>query len=443
MAVSAIDHDLHLRLLGIDEGCRAALLSIQDLIRPRLDAAVAEYLRVLRAAPGVEFGRTEEQLKKERLIHWRLLLQGRLDEEYYASMRKICDYHSDIALAPHFHDAASAALLRVLTETIIQGSGWGKKRLLKGLPALQAVVMLDIAIMDDTYVAARTVRGTVTRTRIVDALEAQMSGAFDGLIHASQAIERASQAMAQTTEQTNRQAITVAAASEEASSNVQTVASAAEELSSSIREIARQVEHSARIAQKGAEEARRTDVTVQGLSDAAQKIGEVVRLINDIAGQTNLLALNATIEAARAGEAGKGFAVVASEVKNLASQTAKATEEITAQISAIQSATEETVTVIRGIGVTISEINEISTVIATAVEQQGAATQEIARNVQQAAAGTQAVSNNIQEVTRAASEAGSAAGEVLSVSHTVLKEVESIRHLIGEVIDSARRTKSS
>jgi methyl-accepting chemotaxis protein len=248
---------------------------------------------------------------------------------------------------------------------------------------------------------------------------------------ASSEMESAAQSMSATAEETNRQAGAVAAASEEASSNVQTVASAAEELSSSISEITRQVTQSSDVARKAVEEAAKTNATVKGLAEAAQKIGEVVNLINEIAGQTNLLALNATIEAARAGEAGKGFAVVASEVKSLANQTAKATEDIGRQISAIQSATEAAVGAIQGIGKTIEEIAKIATNIASAVEEQGAATQEIARNVQQASAGTQEVTSNISGVTKAATETGAAAGQVLTAARelatqgdTLKKEVE-------------------
>ncbi len=229
-------------------------------------------------------------------------------------------------------------------------------------------------------------------------------------------MEASAQSLAATAEETNRQATAVAAASEEASTNVQTVASATEELSASVSEIGKQVGESSRIAQQAVVEAERTNAAVKGLAEAADKIGAVVQLINDIASQTNLLALNATIEAARAGEAGKGFAVVASEVKTLANQTAKATEEIGAQIAAIQTATGDSVQAIQGIGATIKQINEIAAAIAAAVEEQGAATQEISRNVQQAAAGTTEVSTNIASVSQAATQTGSAAGEVLGAA---------------------------
>ena len=234
-------------------------------------------------------------------------------------------------------------------------------------------------------------------------------------------------AMTGTAEETTRKATAVAAASEEASTNVQTVASATEELSSSVAEIGRQVAESTRISGQAVTDASKTDEQMQNLAATAQKIGDVVKLINDIAGQTNLLALNATIEAARAGEAGKGFAVVASEVKSLATQTAKATDEISSKISEMQAATQESVSAIESIGGTISRINDIATSIASAVEEQGAATQEIARNVQQASAGTADVSSNIVSVTKAAGDTGAAATQVLGSSGELSKQSEKLR----------------
>jgi methyl-accepting chemotaxis protein len=230
----------------------------------------------------------------------------------------------------------------------------------------------------------------------------------------------------------------VASAAEETSVNVQTVSSGTEELSSSIAEIGRQVITSAQIARKAVDEAGATDATMQGLADNASRISVVVDLIQVIASQTNLLALNATIEAARAGEAGRGFAVVASEVKSLANQTAKATDEIRAQIASMQQVTTSAVGAIRNIGETIGEINEVTTAIAAAVEEQGAATREIARNIQHAAGGTSEVSSNIVGVSTASAEAGSAASEVLSASGALRREADVLRAEIDAFLSNIR-----
>ncbi|WP_144184075.1 methyl-accepting chemotaxis protein [Elioraea rosea] len=245
------------------------------------------------------------------------------------------------------------------------------------------------------------------------------SGVMDALTQAASSLGAAVQGMRAVAEATASGSTAMAGAAGSASSNVQTVAAAAEELSASISEITRQVSEAARIAGRAVDEARRTDDTVQGLAEGARRIGDVVRLISDIAGQTNLLALNATIEAARAGEAGKGFAVVASEVKNLAAQTGKATEEIAGQIEAIQGSTAEAVTAIGAIGKVIDEIASIASAIAAAVEQQGAATAEIARNVQQAAAGTAEVSDRVSVVQQAGADADRQAAVVAETSQDV------------------------
>ena len=240
-------------------------------------------------------------------------------------------------------------------------------------------------------------------------------------------MQATAQQMSATAEETSRQSANVATASDQATANVQTVAATTEEMSASIAEIGRQVEQSAKIARNAVAEAEATNATVQGLAEAASKIGEVVSLINDIAGQTNLLALNATIEAARAGEAGKGFAVVAQEVKNLANQTAKATDEISQQIGAVQEETGGAVGAIEKIRSIIGEVNHIATTISSAVEEQGMSTQEIARNVQQAAKGTQDVNTNIESVNKAAGETGTAAGQVLGASQEMSRQAEKLR----------------
>ncbi|WP_374367971.1 methyl-accepting chemotaxis protein [Dongia sp.] len=307
-----------------------------------------------------------------------------------------------------------------------------------------------LQVFKDTATAAEEMRAQQAeeqlakerRQAVIDGLiktfDDAMSSELSQLTAASTELQATAQSMSSTAEETSRQATAVAAASEQASANVQTVASAADELAASVAEISRQVEQSTQVASQAVTDAERTDAAVRLLAETAQRIGAVVGLINDIASQTNLLALNATIEAARAGEAGKGFAVVASEVKNLATQTAKATEDISAQITGMQSSTEEAVSAIKGITNIIGQINEITTTIASAVQEQGAATQEIARNVQQAAQGTQDVSANIGGVTQAAGETGAASTQVLGTANTLSRQSETLRSSVNEFLHGVR-----
>jgi len=274
--------------------------------------------------------------------------------------------------------------------------------------------------------------------RMADDFESAVGRIVETVSSASRELEVSASTLTSTAARSQELSSSVAAASEEASTNVQSVASATEELSSSVNEISRQVQESARMATEAVGQARGTTERVSALSNAASRIGDVVELINSIAGQTNLLALNATIEAARAGEAGRGFAVVASEVKALAEQTAKATGEIGQQISGIQAATQESVTAIKEISGTIERLSEISSTIAAAVEEQGAATQEISRNVQQAAQGTQQVSSNITDVQRGASETGSASSQVLSAAQTLSADSGRLKSEVSKFLNSVR-----
>jgi methyl-accepting chemotaxis protein len=274
--------------------------------------------------------------------------------------------------------------------------------------------------------------------RLADSFDAGIKGVVAAVAAQATEMQSAAQAMMQTAELATERTTAVAASVEQASANVQTVAASAEELSASVLEIGRQVERSSTIAGQAVVEADKTNTTVEGLSRTAQRIGEVVQLIETIARQTNLLALNATIEAARAGDAGKGFAVVASEVKSLANQTATATEEIRAQIGEIQGATGQTVEAIRKIGSTIRQMSEIAATIASAVEEQGAATREIASNVHQAAQGTGEIAGNIEGVSRAASETGAAAAQVLSTAGEMSRQSETLRHDVDEFLATVR-----
>jgi len=308
--------------------------------------------------------------------------------------------------------------------------------------ALQVFKQALIAKKAADEAAAADAEAKIERGRRVDSITRNFENVIGEIVQtvssASTQLEASAGTLSATAERSETLTSTVASASEEASANVQSVASATEELSSSVTEIGRQVQDSARMATDAVGQARVTNDRVSDLSKAASRIGDVVELINTIAGQTNLLALNATIEAARAGEAGRGFAVVASEVKALAEQTAKATGEISQQITGIQGATQESVNAIKEISGTIERLAEISSAIAAAVEEQGAATQEISRNVQQAARGTQQVSSNISDVQRGAGETGAASSQVLSAAQSLSGDSNRLKLEVGKFLDSVR-----
>jgi methyl-accepting chemotaxis protein len=270
------------------------------------------------------------------------------------------------------------------------------------------------------------------------AFDEQVKGMVEALANAARGMERTAADLTKTADVSAAESQTVAAAAQEAQAGVETVASASEELSASISEISRQVTNQATLAQTSVHSIEATSRSVAELSDASQKIGEVVRLINEIAEQTNLLALNATIEAARAGEAGKGFAVVASEVKNLANQTAKATEEIGAQVGGIQATTKGTVESIAAVGGHVRQMNDISSAVAAAVEEQNAATQEISRNVQQASEGTRGVSHSIELVSSEVAKTRAAAQSVMEAAKQMLGESEGLKTYIDSFLNEVR-----
>jgi len=426
------DREARLRFMRINDQTGALLHEFWKVVEPTLPAILDEFYTHVAAEPNLArlVGNDIPRLKAAQGSHWGRLFGGRFDEAYFKGVRTIGLVHNKIGLEPRWYIGGYNLVLSRLHELAVRSNRWNASRLVTLLTAVNAAVMLDMDIAISVYQEAMLSERQQRQDKLTGAIkefDAQMKAALDTVGKAATNMQVTANTLSANAQEATRQSTAVAAASEQASTNVQTVASAAEELSASVVEISRQVDESTRIAGEAVAQANRTNASVQGLAEKAQKIGDVVKLITDIASQTNLLALNATIEAARAGEAGKGFAVVAAEVKNLANQTAKATEEIGQQIAEIQQATRESVSAIEGIAATITSVNSIATTIAAAVEEQDAATKEIARNVQEASRGTQEVSSNIAGVNRASSMTGETAGHVLSAAEDLSRQSETLR----------------
>lgn len=408
-----------------------------NLLADKLNAEVAEFVRRVRAGTDTMVEQTRQQIAHDQLIM--AILAG-----IAISMALLIGWlyvgRSLLVRLRRLQDAMTAIAQGNLDAAI---PGQGQDEI--------ALMARTLEVFRDT---ARSARDAETRTAaeraaaaaqrrqelhaLADGFERDVRGVVTTLGQSAETLHATATALTEGAGTASRESEAVAGASRQASDNVQIAATAAIQLAGSIEEIGRQVAKSADMARRGVEAAERTDQDIEGLDRAARQIGDVVHLISEIASQTNLLALNATIEAARAGDAGKGFAVVASEVKNLAGQTARATDDITSQIAAIQSATQGAVQAVRTIGTTIDAINQIATTIAVAVEQQTAATQAIVRSVRQAADDTVQVTGRMGSIAEAAEASGQSAQDVLVSAQDLTRQAASLAHAVGTFLERTR-----
>ena len=442
---------------GIDEATSAIMREYKDFIMAELPGVLdGFYDHVGKFQETAAFFKSREHMmgaKQAQLRHWGMIMDGRFDESYEASINKIGETHNRIGLDPRWYIGGYNGLVTGLLAVIArklpssrsanpQIDRMTKERGIDRKTALQEAVvkaaMLDMDLAISVYLEAGRRDRRATLDRLANEFDKAVSTVISSVGSTARELQAAADVMSGAAQKTSDQSTAVAAAAEEASANVRTVAAAADELSASVKEIGRQVSTSTEIAGKAVNTADSASEKVRELTRASEKIGDVVELISNIARQTNLLALNATIEAARAGEAGKGFAVVAQEVKSLASQTAKATAEIGAQISDLRSSTSDAVTSISTISEVIQSISQIATTIAAAVEEQDAATLEIARNVQEASQGTAEVSSNTAGLSQAAASTGSASSQVMASAKSLGNQADELRKVAEGFVSTIR-----
>ncbi len=436
-----------LEFVRIDQGVRATLREMRPIIAAVLPGVLDEfYAHISKYSETARLFSDPAHMrhaKEMQIKHWETIAAADFDDRYVASVTRIGQTHNRLGLEPRWYIGGYSFLITGMQRAIVLGGekkGWFNRgdealeKKAKMLAAVTTAALLDMDFAISVYLES----GLRAKQETLDKLGASFSHIINTVSSAATELEATAGSLTRTAGTTQKLSTSVASASEEASSSVQSVASATEELGSSVNEIGRQVQESSRIAAQAVVQAQNTDARIAELSQAASRIGDVVKLITSVAEQTNLLALNATIEAARAGEAGRGFAVVASEVKALAGQTAKATDEISAQIAGMQAATQESVAAIKEIGATIGRISEISSSIAAAVEEQGSATREIANNAHQAAQGATQVTAHIIEVNKGAADTSSASSQVLVSAKTLAGESVRLRDEVDNFLKTVR-----
>jgi uncharacterized protein YoxC len=445
-----IDVNKQMRAFGLAPSDLALLQSLRPMLERELDSMLNESRERFAEWPEVAAAMARPDVHRARREHWMRAATGDFGPQYLRSAgefaAQLCAQGVPAYAVVLCHAAVVDVAVQRFNATLDdapKGGLFAPKRKSGGSGtamrgALRKATWMDVEVLMEAYAAAERRERRKLLDGLADGFDHRVQSVVAQVGEAAARMESTARAMAETAEKTSTRSTTVAAAAEQATANVSVVAASAEEMGASVAEIAQQVSHSTAIAAQAVQRAQATNETIERMARSAEKIGEVVSLISDIAAQTNLLALNATIESARAGEAGRGFAVVASEVKSLATQTAKATEDIAAQIQEVQGITKASVAAISEIQKIIDEMNSVSVAINAAVEQQSATTREIARNTNEAASGAQDVSRNIVDVMEGAGQTGAASGQVVAASQELGRQADTLRSVITDFLATVR-----
>ena len=438
-----------LRFMRLDDASERALREIAPVVKGVLPGVLSEFYDHIDKWPQVAglFSNpaAKQHASQKQVDHWSIILMAEFSQSYVESVQRIGAVHAKIGLEPRWYIAGYNFIIESVIAKIAEHCFANTKNFKEACVsftrftgAFMRAAMLDMDFAISIYLEEGEREKKHLMDEIADSFDASIAGIVSSVATAASGLEDTAREMSTIAESTSSRSITVSAAAEEATNNVTVVAASAEEMGKSVQEIAGQVSHASQISSEAVTSAQETNATINSLSQAAEKVGEVVKMISDIAGQTNLLALNATIESARAGEAGRGFAVVAAEVKSLATQTARATEDIGRQIQEMQTITKQSVDAIANIQHRIDDMNNVSMAINAAVEEQSAATQEIARNTQEAATGTQEVTSHIVSVQEGATMTGAEAAKVVESSSELGKQSEELQRAVSDFLTKIR-----